>query len=117
MVHLKNKGARAMWIPLHDIQEIHKTHDNIIGTRHGNLLEQVSIKNEISNDFIPDSIILESPGLDYNKLNIRFWAYAHVYMGTTNNKKQRTLVETALQPASEMGVYYFMSLPTDGQLH
>ena len=44
MVHNNNQEAREMWLPLRDIQEIHKTHDKIIGTRYGNLPEHVTIQ-------------------------------------------------------------------------
>ena len=35
--HPNNQVAREIWISLNTIQEIQKMHENIIGTRHGNL--------------------------------------------------------------------------------
>ena len=48
-------------------------------------------KNGISSNLSPSAIILGSPNLDYNKLNITFGAFAQVYIGTTNSTKQRTV--------------------------
>ena len=43
-VQPKNQGAREMWVSLHSIQEIHKTHGKIIGTIYGKISEHVPIK-------------------------------------------------------------------------
>ena len=69
-------------------------------------------KNGISSDLSPAAIILGSPNPDYNKLNIKFGAYAKVQIGTTNSTKQITVGAVALRPANERGWYYFMSLAT-----
>ena len=63
------------------------------------------------------AIILGSPNTDYNKLRIKFGAYAQVYIGTNNSTKQITVGVIALIPANERGGYYFMSLATGKQLH
>ena len=57
-------------------------------------------KNGISSDLSPAAIILGSPNLDYNKLNIKFGAYAKVQIGTTNSTKQITVGVIALRPAN-----------------
>ena len=74
-------------------------------------------KNRISSDLIPADIILGYPNLDYNKLRIKFGAYVQVYIGITNNKKQRTIGAIVLRPGNVRGGYYFMSLATGKQLH
>ena len=53
-------------------------------------------KNVISRDLIPAAIILGSLNPYYNKLNIKFGAYAQVYIGTTNITKKRTVGAIAL---------------------
>ena len=58
-------------------------------------------KNGTSNDLIPSSIILGYPNPDYNKLKIVFVAYSQVYIGTTNNTKQRTVVSIAICSENE----------------
>ena len=55
-------------------------------------------KNRISGDLSPAAIILGSPNPYFNKLKIAFGAYAHVYIGITNSKKQRTVGAIALIP-------------------
>ena len=67
-------------------------------------------KNGISSDLIPAAIIIGSPNPDYNKLKITFWAYAQVYIGTTNSTKKRTVGVIELKLANQRGIYYFMSL-------
>ena len=44
-------------------------------------------KNGVSINLSPAAIILGSPNPDYNKLKIKFVAYAQVYIGSTNSKK------------------------------
>ena len=46
-------------------------------------------KNGISSDLSPAAITLGSPNLDYNKLKIKFGAYAQVYIVTTNSTKNK----------------------------
>ena len=74
-------------------------------------------KNGISRYLSPAAIILGSPNPYYNKLKIKFGAYAQVYRGTNNSTKQRTVGVIALIPENERGVYYFMSLATRKQFH
>ena len=71
----------------------------------------------ILSDLNPAAIIIGSPNLDYIKLKITFGAYEQVYIGTTSNKKHRTVGEITLIPAIKWGGYYFMSLSTVKQLH
>ena len=80
-----------MWISLHNIQEIHIINDKISGTRHINLFNMFPSKNGISSNLIPSAIIRGSPHPDYNKMMIKFGAYAQVYIGTTNSTEQRTV--------------------------
>ena len=63
------------------------------------------------------AIILGSPNTDYNKLRIKFGAYAQVYIGTNNSTKQITVGVIALIPANERGGYYYVSIATIKQLH
>ena len=51
----------------------------------------------ITSDLIPAAITLGSPNIYYNKLMVRFGAYVQVYIGTTNNTKQRTVETTTLR--------------------
>ena len=74
-------------------------------------------KNGVSSDLRPAAIILGSPNPDYNKLKITFEAYIHVYIGTTNSTKHRTVGAIALILENERGGYYFISLATKKQLH
>ena len=60
-------------------------------------------KNGISINLSLASIILGFPNPDYNKLKIKFGAYAQVYIGNTNSTKQRTVGAIALIPANEGG--------------
>ena len=46
-------------------------------------------KNWISSNLTPAAIILRSPNIYYNKLNILFGAYAQVYIGTNKSTKHR----------------------------
>ena len=55
-------------------------------------------QNGISSDLSPAAITLGSPNLDYNKLKIKFGAYAQVYIVTTNSTKNKTVWAIALQP-------------------
>ena len=57
-------------------------------------------KNGISSDLSPEAITLGSPNPYYSKLKITFVAYAQVYIGTTNSKKQRTVGVIEIIPAS-----------------
>ena len=41
---MNNQGDCEMWMPLHAIQDIHKTYDKIMGTRYGNLPKHVTIQ-------------------------------------------------------------------------
>ena len=66
-------------------------------------LKMFPSKNGISINLSLASIILGSPNPDYNKLKIKFGAYAQVYIGTTKSTKQRTVEEVALIPANEGG--------------
>ena len=50
-------------------------------------------------------------------MKIALGAYAQVYIGTTNSKKQRTVGVIALRLENERCGYYFMSLATGKQLH
>ena len=80
-------------------------------------LNMFPTKNVISSKLNPAAIILGSPNTYYNKIKIKFGAYAQVYIGTTNSTKQRTVGEIALIPENERGGYYFMSLSTRKKLH
>ena len=74
-------------------------------------------KNGISRDLNPEAIILGSSNPYYNKLDITFVAYAQVYIGNTNSKKQKTVRVAVLRSEHERGGYYFMSLSNIKQLH
>ena len=80
-------------------------------------LNMLPSKNGISSHLSPAAIILGSPNPYYNKLKVRFGAYAHVYIGTTNSAKQRTVGAIALRPENERDGYYFMYLSTRKQPH
>ena len=82
-----------------------------------NCLNMLPSKNRISSELSPAAIILGSPNKYYNKLRITFGAYAQVYIGNTNSKKQKKVVAIALIPENERGGYYFMYLATGKQLH
>ena len=69
-------------------------------------------KNGISRDLSPAAIILGSPNPDYNKLKIKFGAYAQVYRGTNNSTKQRTVGVISLLPENERDGYYYLFLAT-----
>ena len=73
-----------MWMSLHTLQEIQILNDEVLGTRHDNLFKHVPIQNGISSNLSPAAIILVSPNRDYNRLRIKFGAYAQVYIGTSN---------------------------------
>ena len=66
-------------------------------------LKMFPSKNGISINLSLASIILGSSNTDYNKLKIKFGAYAQVYIGTTKSTKQRTVGAIALIPANEGG--------------
>ena len=80
-------------------------------------LNMFPFKNEISRDLSPVDIIIGSSNIYYNKLKIKFGAYAQFYIGTTNSTKQRTVGAIALISANERSGCYFMSLATIKQLH
>ena len=74
-------------------------------------------KNGISTNLRPGGIILGSPKPYYNKLNITYGEYSHVYICTTNSTKQRTVGVITTRPENEWGVYYFISVATSKQIH
>ena len=80
-------------------------------------LNMFPFKNGISSNLIPTVIILGSQNPQYNKLNIRFGAYALVYIGTTNSTKQRTVGEITIRPENEQFGNYSIYLATRKQLH
>ena len=55
-------------------------------------------KNGISSDLIPAAIILGSLNPDYNKLKTIFGVYEHVYIGTKNCTRKRTVEAIAIRP-------------------
>ena len=62
-------------------------------------------KNGITINLSPSAIILGPSNLDYNKLKIKFGAYAQVYIGTTNSTKQIRLGVISLRPSNYRGIY------------
>ena len=82
-----------------------------------NCLNVFPSKNGIPSNLIPSAIILGSTNPDYNKLKITFVAYAQVYIGNTNSKKQKTVRVAVLRSEHERGGYYFMSLSNIKQIH
>ena len=74
-------------------------------------------KNGISRNLSPVAIILGSLIPYYNKLNIKFGAYAQVYIGNTDIIKQRSVGAITLIPVNKWGGSYFISLVTLKQLH
>ena len=74
-------------------------------------------KNGMSSNLIPAAIIRSYQIIDYNKLNIKFGAYAKVCTGNTNRTKERTVGTIAIRPANKQGKCYFMYLVTGEKLY
>ena len=91
------------------------TEDLVVGIC--DLLNSFPARDGISVDLSPDSIVLGKPKLDYNSLKLTFGAYAHVFDGTDNTMKNRTVGAIALRPSNEHGSYYFMSLQSGRRLN
>ena len=63
----------------------------------------------------PNAIVTGGGTVDFSKRKIKFGAYAHVWGGTTNTMKARSMGCIAMHALNEAGGYHFLSLTT-GQL-
>ena len=71
----------------------------------------------ISNTVGPSGMILGTPSIDYNTLQLDFGQYCEVHDGTTNTLTPRSIGAIALRPKNTSGSYYFMSLETGKVIH
>lgn len=62
-------------------------------------------------------MILGTPHVDYNTLQLDFGQYCHIFYGTSNTQAPRSIGAIALHPKNTSGSYYFMSLETGKQIH
>ena len=106
-----------MWMSLHDLQKTLKLMTKYLLKDMVTCLNMLTYKNGTSGNLIPAAIILGFPNTNYNEVNIKFGAYAQVYIGTTNITNHRTVREITTRLENERGGYYFISLATRKHIH